>query len=272
MLGGEGANFVAITWDCPFSVWKPTHVTLRNLHHHYRLQCMPPKSLYHQAILLKSLNTQHGSFVNLSFLRSMSHTRLDVHAPCNLTSFASTYPPPPMVLVTLVHAEPCVSQQWAALGCPWRGHNPSSRPLIDVVLAGNWYQARSVPGLIACASLLMFIRYPVPRKQWTSQWIEYDLQLEPRSMSECNRTFGNSGYDSSWRPWKAVSNPGRKPSLRPQPWHLLEKAGGSWGGLMLSLRTEWSDPTLCRPEAILASYRTETDKLICGDIHAWRYF
>lgn len=77
----KGASFVAITWDCPSCVWKPTHVTLRSLYHHYHLQYMPPKSLYHQAIFLKSLNIQHGSFGNLSFLRRMSHSRLDIQAP-----------------------------------------------------------------------------------------------------------------------------------------------------------------------------------------------
>jgi hypothetical protein len=55
VLGGKGARFVAITWDCPFSVWKPKHITLRNLYHHYHLQYIPFKSLYHQALFFKVL-------------------------------------------------------------------------------------------------------------------------------------------------------------------------------------------------------------------------
>lgn len=191
VLEGEEANFVAIIWDCPFSVWKPNHATLRRLYHHYHPQYLPPKSLYHRVIFLKSLNTQHGSFGNLSFLRRMSHTRLNIQDPVEPDLLCQHIPSPTGVwfLWCVLSSVIPGSEPLAALGFPQRGHNPSPRPLIDVVLAGSWYQARSVSGLIACASLLMFIRCPVPRKLWTSHMIDYDLQLEPFSISERRREF-----------------------------------------------------------------------------------
>lgn len=100
--------------------------------------------------------------------------------------------------------------------------------------------------------------------------LEYDLQLEPLSISECNREFGNSGYDSFWRPGKAESNPGRKPRLGLQPGHLLEKAGGTCRGLMLSLRTEWSD--LMQIRSYTGQLQSRKSNKLSGGLHDWRYF
>lgn len=128
----------------------------------------------------------------MSFLRRVSHTRLNIQGPVEPDLHCQHTPSSTGFWFLWCVPSPVFagSEPLAALGLPWRGHNPSPRPLIDVVLAGSWYQARSVSGLIACASLLMFIRCPVPRKLWTSHRIEYDPQLEPFCISECSREFG----------------------------------------------------------------------------------